>query len=237
MATVQPLDVFNYFQAAGYPASGAAAIVGNASGESSFNPSAVGDSGNSYGLWQLGQANQSLFQQEYGFPVQNASWQQQASFVVSQLQSPQYARTNAVLMSGGDVGSATYAFEKGFERPKTTADVGSRTNAANAILSAATGKGNGVLAVGGKLLGGALQAGLDTLPGGNLVSGAVSGALGSIPGLGGIFGGPSTSWVQQIEDWIKNSHFWQRIAIGILALIFIGGAIFLLGNKVIRNVK
>ena len=78
-------------------------------------------------------------------------------------------------------------------------------------------------------IGDAIVAGLNLfVPG----SGDAVKGLDTVGGFG-IFGGKS--WVDQIKDWFSNGHFFQRIAIGISALLFIGGALYLLGNKVIKE--
>ena len=58
---------------------------------------------------------------------------------------------------------------------------------------------------------------------GSLVNGAVSSLGGGESGISGIF--------DSFKTWLAESHFWQRVGIAIMALIIIGGAIYMLGNK------
>jgi hypothetical protein len=60
----------------------------------------------------------------------------------------------------------------------------------------------------------------------------IGGKIGSAVGIGG------ASWIQQIRDWLAQSHFWQRLALGVLSLLLIIGAIYLLGSgKLAKIVK
>jgi len=46
----------------------------------------------------------------------------------------------------------------------------------------------------------------------------------------------SQGWVGQFQAWLANSHFWQRIGIGLLGLLLIIGAIFLLGTDELKKI-
>lgn len=68
----------------------------------------------------------------------------------------------------------------------------------------------------------------------------VTGLNSVIPGSGdivaGITGiGGQKSWLQQLEDWISNSHFFERLAIGFIAFIFIFAAFYLLGTGSVQK--
>ena len=68
-----PQDVLQYLLAKGVPHAHALGMLANIRGESSFNPTAVGDNGNSYGLFQHnGPRRRALFDFAGGTP----SWQQ-----------------------------------------------------------------------------------------------------------------------------------------------------------------
>lgn len=56
-----------------------------------------------------------------------------------------------------------------------------------------------------------------------------------IPGSGGVIsgalGGDGESWFQQLKDWITNSGFFERIALAVLALLFVLGGLYLLKGQ------
>lgn len=66
------------------------------------------------------------------------------------------------------------------------------------------------------------------------LAGVIGGPLapviaGSLPGISGLMGGES--WLDQFRNWLAESHFWQRLGIGLLAIIFIMGALYMLGQR------
>lgn len=223
MATISPQYAFSYFNSLGYPAESSAAIVGNLFGESGLNTAAIGDNGAAIGIAQWHAPRQSAFANLFGNSLSNSTPDQQLQFVGHELATT-YKSTGQVLMGGGSLADMTKAVMSGYERPANMSSFGSRLGAASSVLNTALGKGN-------DLLGKATSALEAAAP---MVANAIIPGSGEVLGALGI-GGSQKSWLQQLEDWIANSHFWQRIALGVLALIFLGGAIFLLGNKVIQK--
>ena len=67
------------------------------------------------------------------------------------------------------------------------------------------------------------------------LEGALSSVIGAGPtsaltGILGFAGGSATDWVTELKDWIVNSGFFQRLALAVLAFIFILGALYLIGR-------
>jgi len=90
------------------------------------------------------------------------------------------------------------------------------------------------------VLSGALTTGLDkgkallaTATQALLLSNPITAPLAIAADAFGIGGGKS--WLEQFRDWLANSHFWQRIGMAILGLIFIAAALYLLGSKQMKQ--
>lgn len=127
---------------------------------------------------------------------------EQVDFVSNELKS-KYPSLARTLNSASDIGAATKAFMTGWEKPASLSSLSKRIAAAVKILN------------------------------GDILSG-VSGLTGiKIPklSLGGGNDCGSLDYICKLRKWIDESHFFQRIAIGILALIILGLAIWMLGNK------
>lgn len=208
-------SINDYFISQGWSVEQAAGITGNLIGESNLNPAAIGDGGNAYGIAQWHPDRQANFQQQFGFPIQGSSVMQQAQFVNWELNNTE-KKAGALLRAQNTIEGATKAFMTGFERPANLSSLGKRISAALASLNGDTAK-LGARAVLAGVTGGASEI-----------------ALGAAKAVG--IGGKS--WLEQIKDWLKESHFWQRLGIGFLALIFIAGALYLLGTgKLAKIVK
>jgi hypothetical protein len=74
--------VMAYLQSQGLSKADAAAFAGNFKVESNFDPSAVGDNGQAYGIAQWHPDRQALFQKVMGRPIQGSSVQQQLQFAI-----------------------------------------------------------------------------------------------------------------------------------------------------------
>jgi len=92
----------------------------------------------------------------------------------------------------------------------------------DALLSSGIKKG--VAIVKNKALELAGRAGLAAATGG--ASEAVMAVTGGIPGLGGSDG----SWIDQIKEWFKSSGFFQRLALAVIAVVFLMAAFSLLAR-------
>lgn len=220
-------DAYNYFVGQGYSSVGASAVVGNLYGESGLNPNAVGDSGLARGLAQWHPNRQAQFPNFSG-----SSFNDQLGFVNSELKN-KFPNLLKEINNTNNLHDATYAFMRRFEAPANDSSFGKRLGAAQNVINGLGGNlASATTAAGSTIktgVGDAIVAGLNLfVPG----SGDAVKGLDTVGGFG-IFGGKS--WVDQIKDWFSNGHFFQRLAIGILALLLIGGALYLLGNKVIKE--
>lgn len=108
-------QAIDFFRAKGLSLAQAAGIVGNLSEESTFNPGAVGDGGNAYGIAQWHPDRQALFQQWYGQSIQGSTFEQQLQFVWDELNQTESGALNK-LRNAGSVTDAVKAF-LGYERP------------------------------------------------------------------------------------------------------------------------
>ncbi|MGX1259794.1 phage tail tip lysozyme [Sinorhizobium fredii] len=107
-------QIWNFFAAKGLPPHQIAGILGHAKAESAFNPLAVGDSGNAFGLFQWNDRRGSLFN-SIGGRDNLGDVQKQLEFAWKELTSTE-SRSLQALLSAKDVRGATAAFA-GFERP------------------------------------------------------------------------------------------------------------------------
>ncbi len=103
-------SVASYLISKGVSPVQAQGIVMNVADESAFNPSAVGDSGQSYGLFQhYGPRQQALFRAS---GTNTPTWQQQIDYALSEPDMTRYLSRDY-----GSPGEAAVAFLRGFERP------------------------------------------------------------------------------------------------------------------------
>lgn len=196
-------DLYNYFMSQGFTPIASAAIVGNAYGESNLDPNAIGDGGAAHGLFQI----HSQWHPGYD---RSFNGMQQAAFVSNELKT-KYSGLTRALNSMSNVADATKAFMTGWERPASLSSLGKRIAAATDVLN-------------GDVAGTVARAGAAVMTGG-LSEGVIAGAH----ALG--IGGDSCGWICQFRKWLDESHFWQRLAIGIMAVMILGLAIWMLGNK------
>ena len=84
-------EVFDYMLKKGVPYNHALGMISNIRAESAFNPEAVGDNGNAYGLFQHnGPRMQALFQ---ATGTNRPSWQQQVDYALSEHDTQKYLST------------------------------------------------------------------------------------------------------------------------------------------------
>jgi hypothetical protein len=108
-----------------------------------------------------------------------------------------------------------------FQGPGATINA-SGLNYANQVLTKAKGFLGGIGA-------NVKSLGSDLVNGGRCASGditACAGLAGNVLGIGG-----GTSWVQQIQDWFKNSGLFERLALAAVAIVLIIGAVYFLKGK------
>ena len=108
-------QVWNFFAQKGLAPHQIAGIMGNIHAESAFNPLAVGDSGNAFGLFQWNDRRHSLFN-SIGGKQNLGDVQKQLDFAWKELQTTE-SRAFQNLLAAKDVRGATAAFG-GFERPQ-----------------------------------------------------------------------------------------------------------------------
>ncbi|WP_210210763.1 phage tail tip lysozyme [Mesorhizobium sp. YM1C-6-2] len=108
-------QVWNFFAGKGLAPHQIAGIMGNVSAESAFNPLAVGDGGNAFGLFQWNDRSGSLFN-HIGGRGNLGSVSSQLDFAWKELQTTE-SRAMQALLGSKDVRGATSAFA-GFERPR-----------------------------------------------------------------------------------------------------------------------
>lgn len=208
-----PLD---YFVSQGWTDVQAAGIVGNLVGESNLNPAAVGDSGLAYGIGQWHADRQADFASVFGRPIQGSSLDDQLAFVQWELQNKGYLGGSS-LKNAYNVSDATSIFMNKYERPANNSSFQSRLNAAKDALA----KGGNIIAKIGNFLNTPIGAGVGDNATGNVGSSDC-----------GTF-----DIICKLKAWLDQTHFFQRVAIVILALIVIGGALYMLATKTNINVK
>lgn len=176
-------QVWSFFAQKGLKPHQIAGIMGNVAGESGFNPLAVGDNGTSFGLFQHHADRGKGLLNAVGGPGGLGNVQGQLEYVWQELMTTEAAAMRR-LQASTNVGQATDAFMRGFERPSQGAMVdswGTRLGAAEAAMSnfeRATqnaGEGLGQLGDGFGTFGDLLSAGL---------KGGGKGLLGTLVGLG-----------------------------------------------------
>lgn len=108
-------QIANYFADKGLKPHQVAGILGNVSAESAFNPKAIGDAGEAFGLFQHNDRKAGLFN-AIGGRGNLGDVKGQLDFVWKELQTTESASLKRLLAST-DVRGATAAFA-GFERPR-----------------------------------------------------------------------------------------------------------------------
>ncbi|MEY9717854.1 hypothetical protein ABIA22_000344 [Sinorhizobium fredii] len=194
--------VWNYFAGKGLAPHQIAGIMGNVRAESAFNPLAVGDGGNAFGLFQWNDRSANLFN-AIGGRGNLGDVRKQLDFAWQELTTTEN-RSLQALLSAKDVRSATAAFA-GFERPQgfSWANPEAAHNFAGRLAFAeeslskvgtAAGQASGNLAALGRGVDsataglGSLGTGLDRF-GQNLTTASIGGGggLGGLGGLGSLF--------------------------------------------------
>lgn len=108
--SVSKKAVFNYLtEVHGLSVPHAEGILANIQAESAFNPTAIGDSGRSYGFFQFNGSRRSNLNR---FADDPSNWQQQIDYALTENEGSTYA--NKKFSSGAE---ATAWWTKNFERP------------------------------------------------------------------------------------------------------------------------
>lgn len=211
-------DPFAFLMSNGWTREQSAGILGNLFHESAgFNPGAIGDNGQAYGLAQWHRDRQAIFARVFGKPIQGSSRAEQLAFVQYELTHNE-SKAGAALRQTTNVADATRVFASMYERPANMSSLGARTGAANAAL--ATGKS--LLGKGWDALQNGARGYAHSIPGGDALFGITDGL-----GLTGECG-----WICQLQNWIKDSGFFQRLALAVLAFIVLFAAFYLMkGNS------
>lgn len=123
-------------QQLGLPKSAIAAMVGNARGESNFNPHVQQKGGEGYGLFQWSYDRQAKFKQYMGKDIHNSTVADQMQFAVHEMKQ-NFPGLYKRMMSGELTPTqATQAFYKVFEAPAASdTSLGLRTMTANEIFN------------------------------------------------------------------------------------------------------
>ncbi len=119
--------VMNKLQSMGYSRKMAAAITANAMTESGLNPTAVGDNGQAYGMFQWHPARQAAYQKFIGHNIRSGTPAQQADRQLRFMQHELAASYGTTLSQMHATPSAywkAYLFAQGYERPADIAKQG-----------------------------------------------------------------------------------------------------------------
>lgn len=216
-------DLYNYYLSQGVDSIHAAAITGNAFGESGYNPNAVGDNGSAFGLFQWHPDRQAGFEAATGTPINESTWQQQAGYALTEMKQHPFLAGD--FWGQSSLAGATASFAKNFERPADlAASFKNRLGAASNVLNGAEGT---LSTIGTTAKDAALEA-LDK-------------ALENVPIIGQIWSGAKKLGVPDIftasqgecginpvcylEKWFKETQFIPRLAFFVLGAILLIGAI------------
>ena len=186
-------QVWNFFSQKGLKPHQVAAIMGNIQGESGFNPLAAGDYKNgaptSFGLFQHHNERADGLFASVGGRAGLGNVNGQLEYVWKELQTTEQAALKR-LMASSNVGEATNAWMRGFERPSDNAMMESwpkRLGAAEAALTkfgtttTSTTANLGTLGTGFDAFGNALVSGVNGLASGG-AQGGLMGFLGTLAG-------------------------------------------------------
>ncbi|QDP47460.1 MAG: putative tail tape measure protein [Prokaryotic dsDNA virus sp.] len=228
-------QIWEFFKGKGLQPHQIAAIVGNAAGESGFDPRAVGDNGTSFGLFQHHASRADGLLSAVGGVGGLGNVQGQLEYVWRELLTSENGALQKLLATT-NVQDATSVWMRDFERPHADAMIDSwptRLGAAEAALtrfgSTATDatKNLGTLGTGFDTFGGALASVAQSFASGG-GSGGLTGILGTIgsalagviglPGFakGGATGGSDPSRVAGLvheEEFVFDAEATRRIGV------------------------
>jgi Phage tail lysozyme len=126
--------VMNYYKAQGWKDYQAAGIAANFGKESQFNPAAVGDNGQAYGIAQWHPDRQAAFRQWSGKDIHGSSLEDQLAFAQWEMTNGEYKPAGDALRqtkTAADAGAVTSLY---YERPKAAeAEAKARASAADVL--------------------------------------------------------------------------------------------------------
>lgn len=108
-------EAIRYFMSQGFSRNAAIGMAANIARESSFNPHAVGDNGQAYGIGQWHADRQSNFARVMGLPIQASSYQQQLAFYAYEVKHNKQLMDK--LSGGTSAGAAAMLVSMLNERP------------------------------------------------------------------------------------------------------------------------
>ena len=109
--------VANFFEGLGWTKEQASGIAANLSAESSFDPSAVGDGGNAYGVAQWHPDRQDAFRRWAGKDIRQSTLEDQLRFVHYEMTQGAEKRAGDLLRAATSANAAGAAVSKHYERP------------------------------------------------------------------------------------------------------------------------
>jgi len=107
----------SYFVKQGWTPQQAAGIVANLQKESGFRESAIGDSGQAFGIAQWHGDRQAEFQKQFGHPMTTSTYQEQLAFVQHELTQGKERQAGQALRRTTTAGEAGAAVSRFYERP------------------------------------------------------------------------------------------------------------------------
>lgn len=124
-------EAMKYFMGQGWSKEQAAGLVANLGAESKLHESAVGDSGQAYGIAQWHPDRQREFEKKYGKSIKGSSYKEQLEFVNYELTEGKEKAAGDLLKTSKSAGQAAEYVTRYYERPKDK-DGQSRVRAAAA---------------------------------------------------------------------------------------------------------
>lgn len=113
-------EVIASLQKQGWSKEQATGIAANLQRESSFNPTAVGDKGQAYGLAQWHPERQADFAKLFGHPIQQSTVQEQLQFLTHELRAGKEQAAGVKLAQAGSAVEAAGVLSRHYERPADT---------------------------------------------------------------------------------------------------------------------
>lgn len=125
-----------FFESRGYTREQATGLAANLQAESNFNPNAVGDNGQAYGIGQWHPVRQADFKKAYGFDIRQSTLEQQLAFVDWELKNTERTAREKLAAAKTPM-QAGEAVSRYYERPKDAdGEARKRAAAAGAIYGA-----------------------------------------------------------------------------------------------------
>lgn len=129
--------VANFFEGMGWTKEQSAGIAANLSAESSFDPTAVGDGGDAYGVAQWHPDRQDAFRQWAGKDIRQSTLEEQLRFVHHELTQGNEKRAGDLLRLAKSAGQAGSVVSRHYERPADKdGEAAKRSASAEKILAA-----------------------------------------------------------------------------------------------------